>query len=273
MLIQITNRCRMMCPHCMDASCPDGGLMDEATFGNALRLATENGCLHLTISGGEPTEHPEFLNFCKRASRAGMKFSICSNGMWLGDEKAEWRFERMAKLSGFAGAQVYTNPKWYRLHDETVAKFNAQKARWLALGVVLDLHDIRGMSDIGRGKTCEEAIEESKASPYRNICLAAHVTAAQVNSMRELFDMMLVQRRFCTPMVDWQGEFHASESWLCQSFGNVNRDSAETIFRNLKNGKPCCKCIPGKRYLASQEPKMVMARKLLGQFVQEKEGE
>lgn len=39
MLIQITNRCRMGCPHCLEASTPDGGLMDEATIGNALKLA------------------------------------------------------------------------------------------------------------------------------------------------------------------------------------------------------------------------------------------
>ena len=259
-----------MCPHCMDDSRPDGGLMDDATFGNVLSFARRCGCRHLTITGGEPTEHPHMLDFCKRASMANIAFSICTNGMWMGNEQAEWRFERIARLPRFAGAQVYTNPKWYRLHDETVANYNSQKARCEGLGIVLDLHEIRGMSDIGRGKTCEKAIDESKASPYHNICLAAHVTAAQVNSMSELFDMMLIQHRFCSPMVDWQGDFHASESWLCQSFGNVNRDDAETIFRNLKNGRPCGACIPCKRYLEEDTPKMVMARKLLGQ---QKQGE
>lgn len=266
MLIQITNKCRMMCPHCMNESCPDGEIMDDATFGNVLKLARDNGCRHLTISGGEPTEHPGFLDFCKRCSRAGISFSICTNGMWLGDDKAEWRFERAAKLHGFAGAQVYTNPKWYRLHEETIAKFNAQKDRWEPLGVMLDCQsDIRSMSDVGRAATCDRAIKEAMESKYHCMCLAAHVTAVQVGSMAELFDMMLMQARFCSPMIDCRGEFHASESWLCQSFGNVNRDSAETLFMNLKNGRPCCKCISGKRYLASQSPKMVMARKLLGQ--------
>ena len=265
MLIQITNRCRMMCPHCMNESCPDGGLMDEGTLGNALRLIVDNGCRHVTISGGEPTEHPCFLDFCKRVSRSGVNFTICSNGMWLGDEKAEYRFERVAKLNGFSGAQVYTNPKWYRLHDETVRKFNEQKDRWNALGVVLEQHEIRGMSDIGRARTNRMAIEESKASPYHNVCLAAHVTAVQVNSMREFMEAMLMQFRFCSPTIDWKGEFHASESLLCQSFGNVNRDSADVLFKNIKEGRPCCKCIPGKRYLVDQAPKMVMARKLLGQ--------
>lgn len=259
-----------MCPHCMNDSRPDGGLMDDATFGNVLSFSRRCGCRHLTISGGEPTEHPHMLDFFKRVSRADIAFSICTNGMWLGDEQAECRFERIARLPRFAGAQVYTNPKWYRLHDETVAKFNAQKEKWEALGILLVLNDIRSMSDVGRGKTCEKAIVEAKASQYHSMCLAAHVTSVQCIDARHFFNMMLVQHRFCTPMVDWRGEFHASESWLCQSFGNVNRDDEETIFQNLKNGKPCGGCLPCKRYLHEDSPKMVMARKLLGQ---QKEGE
>lgn len=270
MLVQITNRCRMMCPHCMNDSRPDGGLMDDATFGNALRFVKSGGCPELTISGGEPTEHPHFLDFCKRVSRCNLCFCICTNGMWLGDEQAEWRFERVAKLKGFVGAQVYSNPKWYRLHEETVAKYRSQEDRWKGLGVHLDLHEIRAMSDIGRAITCDKAIEEVKASPWHNSCLAAHVTAAQSQNLRHFLHLMIVQKRFCTPMIDWRGDFHASESWLCPSFGNVNRDDAETIFQNLKNGKPCGGCLPCKRYLQEDSPKMVMVRKLLGQ---QKEGE
>lgn len=270
MLVQITNRCRMVCPHCMDESCPDGGLMDDATFGNAIRFVRDNGCPQITISGGEPTEHPHFLDFCKMASRADIKFCVCTNGMWLGDEQAEWRFERVAKLRGFVGAQVYSNPKWYRLHDETVAKYRAQEERWKGLGVLLDLHDIRAMSDIGRAKTCEKAIEEAKASPWHSSCLAAHVTAVQAQNIRQFFHLMIVQARFCSPMIDWRGDFHASESWLCQSFGNVNRDDGQTLFENLKAGRPCGGCIPCKRYLTEDNEKMIKVRELLGQ---KKEGE
>jgi len=255
-----------MCPHCMDASTPDGGLMDDVTFGNVLRMAFENGCPHLTITGGEPTEHPEFLNFCKRCSKAGIRFTICSNGMWMGDEKKEWAFERVSKLRCYVNAQIYTNPKWYRLHEETIAKYKAQETRWKASGVLLDNRsEILAMKDIGRAKDCPEAIAETKASKYHSSCLAAHVTAVQVESMCELFEAMMAQHRFCSPMVDWKGDFHASESWLCQSFGNVNRDSAETLFKNLQKGRPCGGCIPCQRYLTEDSPKMILARRLLCQ--------
>ena len=265
MMLQITNRCRMMCPHCMDSATPDGGLMDEETFVNALKLAVDHGCQHLSVSGGEPSEHPRLLDFCKRINQAHIAFSIMTNGMWLGNAKQEWVFERIAKLRMFCGAQVYSHPKWYRLHDETVRKWTAQQDRWRAQHIELDTEDILNMSDLGRAKTCPEALEETQKSKYRNMCLAAHVMAAQVGSLRELFTVILAQHRFCIPLVDWRGDFHASESWLCQSFGNVNRDSGETLFANLKAGRPCGGCIPCQRYFMDSAPKIVQARKLLGQ--------
>lgn len=265
MMIQITNRCRMMCPHCMDDSRPDGGLMDEATFGNALKFVQAGGGMQVTISGGEPTEHPQFVDFCKRCSKAGIPFCICTNGMWLGAHETEWRFEKVAKLKNFMGAQVYSNPKWYRRHDETVKLYAEQEDRWKRLGVLLDTTDIRAMSDIGRAATCEAAIKESEDSLWHSTCLAAHVTAVQSGSLNQFMLMMIMQARFCSPMIDWRGDLHASESWLCQSFGNVNREDPDTLFNNLKKGRPCCKCIPGKRYLSDPSHKMVAARELLGQ--------
>ena len=265
MMVQITNRCRMACPHCLDAATPDGGLMDEATFGNALKLARDTQCPILTISGGEPSEHPLFLDFCKRTSNAGLMFGIATNGMWLGDQSAEWRMERIAKLNGFAGAQVYTNPKWYRLHEETIAKYRAQESRWAALEVNLETAEIRNMIDLGRAKDSKEAMAEVRASKYHCSCLTSHVTAAQTSSMSEFLRMMIMQVHMCTPLIDWQGEFHASESWLCQSFGNINRDDANTLFERLKSGRPCGKCLACKKYLSEDSPKMEMVRKLLGQ--------
>lgn len=270
MLIQITNRCRMGCPHCMDASTPDGGLMDEATFGNALKLA-HDCCPSVLLSGGEPTEHPLFVDFCKRLSRANTPFAIASNGMWLGDEAGEYRFEKIAKLKGFLGAQIYSNPKWYRLHEETVAKYNRNAKRWQDLKVFLDTSEIRNMLDIGRAVSCDAAKKEADESRYHCSCLVAHLTAVQLGhlekevQMGRLMYLLVGQGHFCTPMVDWRGEFHASESWLCQSFGNVNRDDRYVLFDNLMKGRPCGKCVGCKRYLTEQEPKMVAARRLLGQ--------
>lgn len=239
--------------------------MEDATFDNALKFANDGGCRIVIISGGEPTEHPKFMEFCRRASKSGIAFSVASNGMWIGDEKKEYQFERVANLKGFAGAQIYSNPKWYRLHEETVRKYRKDEARWSGLNVMLDLSDIRGMKDVGRALTCDEAMEEVWNSKYHNSCLAAHLTAVQSDCLNSFLENMLAQYRFCSPLVDWRGDVHASESWLCQSFGNVNTDDGETIFGKLSSGRPCGKCIGCQKYLTEEEPKMKMARIMLGQ--------
>ena len=265
MLIQITNRCRMDCPHCMDASTPDGGLMLERTFRRAVRFALDNGCAQVVVSGGEPTEHPDFAAFCKIASQSGLPFTVCTNGMWLGDEKREWMFEKVAKLRGFLGAQVYTNPKWYQLHDETVAKYSAQAGRWRSLGILLDTSDIICMSDVGRAKGCDAAVREARASKYHNMCLSAHLAAVQSDSLRQFFFLMSAQGRFCTPLVDWRGCVRMGESCLCQTVADLEAAADDAVFAKMKASRPCGGCIPCQRYLTEQTPKMCAVRRILGQ--------
>lgn len=260
----------MGCPHCMDDATPDGGLMDfNTTFLNSLKFAKVCGGV-IILSGGEPTEHPHFMDMCKEVSKWGFKFSICTNGMWMFEPAQARSFVSIACLEGFCGAQIYTNPKWYRLHDDTVRKYQENADEWRSLKVLLDVSDIRGMSDIGRAKTCKRAVEETESSPYHNMCLKTHVSAAQCNDLETLTQILMCQGGFCKPLVDWEGNVHASESWLCQSFGNVNSNIPGEIFDLIKSGRPCGSCIPCKRYLSEDDPKMVAARRLLGQ---QKQGE
>lgn len=265
MLFQITNKCLMGCPHCMDDSNPNGGMMDFSTFRKALAFAKDNGVAHVLISGGEPTEHPMLVDFCEEIDKTHIRFSIASNGMWLGDSIKEHGIERLSTLRAFAGGQVYSNPKWYRLHDEISRRFEDAKAKWTSLGWYLDTTDIRSMSDIGRAKTNEQAIAETYASSYHNMCLTACVTAAQVNSLSDFFHLMLMQHRFCSPMVDYKGDIHMSESCLCPTIEcNVNTHTYEQIWEAMKLFRPCGGCTPCKRFFSENTPKMEMARQLLG---------
>lgn len=265
MLVQITNRCRMGCPHCLDASVPDGGLMSPGVFNAAVHFARKSGEPHLILSGGEPSEHPLLFEFCRIASASGFKFTLASNGMWLGDEKSEYRMERIARLPGFVGAQIYSNPKWYRLHEETVSKYLSAVSRWKPLGFHLDLAEIRGMLDLGRAKSNPEAQAEAAANPYHNSCLASCVTLAQSRSPNEFCALMIRQGRFCTPMIDWKGNVHMSESWLCPSVGKSVLDPFDEIWAAMRAFRPCGGCLGCKRYLSESTPKMEAARQLLGQ--------
>lgn len=265
MLLQITNCCRMACPHCLDDANPYAPHMTEDTCRKAVAFAKESGDYLLIVSGGEPTEHPKFFDMCRIVSQSRLRFSICSNGMWLGDPKKEWAMEKVAKLNGFCGGQIYSNPKWYRLHNQTVAKWKEVGSKWEAMHFVFDTTDIRGMKDIGRAKSCPEALKEAENSKYHNSCLTSCLTLVQSPSSQEFFRLMFMQQRFCTPMVDFKGDIHMSESCLCPSCGNVNTDTRDMLWLKMRAFRPCGGCLGCKRYLTDDNPKMVAARRLLGQ--------
>lgn len=239
--------------------------MTRETFSMALSFAKDNGEVHILISGGEPTEHPDLVDFCREINQTHIRFSIASNGMWLGNFRLEWAIEKISKMKNFVGGQIYSNPKWYRLHEEICRRYEESNGRWTGLRWNLDTHDIRAMSDIGRARDNERAMTEVDASPYHNMCLTACVTAAQVDSLPDFFHLMLMQQRFCTPMVDYKGDIHMSESCLCPTIGcNVNKHPATEIWECMKRFRPCGGCTPCKRFLTENTPKMVAARALLG---------
>ena len=239
------------------------------TCREAVKFAKDSGDCLLIVSGGEPTEHPKFFECCRIVNESGLRFSVCSNGMFMGNEKKEWAMEKVANLSGFCGGQIYTNPKWYPLHAEITERWKASGDRWSSRGLVFDTTDIRGMQDIGRAKSNPYAMEEAKRSPYHNLCLTACVTLAQGHDSSSFFQLMLMQKRFCTPMIDWEGNVHMSESLLCPSQGNVMTDRREEIWDKMRKFRPCGGCLGCKRYLTENTPKMEAAREVLGQRRQE----
>lgn len=176
--------------------------------------------------------------------------------------------EKVARLNGFCGGQIYTNPKWYRLHNQTVAKWKEVGAKWEAMLFVFDTTDIRGMKDIGRAKTCPEALKEAEASPYHNSCLTSCLTLAQSPTTQEFFRLMFMQQRFCTPMVDFKGDVHMSESCLCPTCGNVNTYNFDVLWLKMRAFRPCGGCLGCRKYLTEDTPKMAMARRILGQCSQ-----
>lgn len=265
MLIQITNKCHEGCAHCMQCSNPHGEHMDMTNFKNALRFARFLGVSSYIITGGEPTEHPQFYEFCEALNRfiKGSKvvggFSITSNGTWFPERKAE--MEELAKLDHYVGMQVYTNPKWYK--DTSFILEHKDEIDAIPK-VFVDTHEIQSMQDLGRAKTNEQAQIEVANNRYHMSCLNGHLLFKQTSSTRKLTGLDRQPGVMCKPCVDYKGNVHLSESHLCQSFGNVNENYWLEIFNNLRNSKPCCKCALGQKFLKSTDIKIVVAKNLLG---------
>lgn len=263
MLIQITNRCHEGCAHCLQNSLPDGPHMDMDTFMNALRFAAFLKTNTIIISGGEPTEHPEFYQFCKTANQFFIKkniiFSVISNGMWYEDPDKVKMVKRLSSLQRYAGMQVYTNKEWYKHYDYIKSHEDDFKKM---PNIVFDETDLY-MQDLGRAKFNPKAQAEVANNPYHMSCLNGHLLFKQLsvfNRMKGFFrDGMM-----CKPFVDFRGNVHLSESCQCQSFGNVNDDYALDIFKAMQAGKPCLKCALGRKYSASSAPDIIRAKGIIG---------
>jgi organic radical activating enzyme len=86
----ITDRCNRNCAYCFaqlklskkESSEQRFRYMNAADFDYSLDFLEKAGTQTLQILGGEPTLHPEFINFVKKGLQRGLKVIIFTNGLW-----------------------------------------------------------------------------------------------------------------------------------------------------------------------------------------------
>lgn len=261
MLIQITNKCNEGCAHCLQSSTPDGGHMSRQTLLNALAFGEYIGAPIYVISGGEPTEHPEFMEFCKiidsHCKKNNAVWSVTSNGSWFPERKDE--IEKLLDLPYCGGMQVFTNKKWYRNYGK-VKSYQKDIASIPKVGFS---EATIYMQDLGRARGCKSAQEEVARNPYHMSCCNCHLAFKQKEEPKLIGAILMSNSQTCKPLVDFNGGVHASESWLCQSFGNVNALCPHDIVQILRNEKPCYGCSLGRKFAQSTNPRISIARRLL----------
>lgn len=84
--ILLTQRCTRSCPYCfavrhMESSPPDDILCWEDLI-YLVDLEQEAGSKRIQFLGGEPSLHPEFLDFCLYAIGRGLGVTVFTNGAW-----------------------------------------------------------------------------------------------------------------------------------------------------------------------------------------------
>lgn len=82
-LLHVTDRCSMRCPICY-ASSGDGGARPVDEIVEMARRAKEAGVRSVSLTGGEPTEHPGLEEIVRRVSRdLGLRTALLTNGLAL----------------------------------------------------------------------------------------------------------------------------------------------------------------------------------------------
>lgn len=274
MLIQITNHCTLGCPHCLQESSENSCHMTEETFKKALEFGRWSGCWRYNISGGEPTEHPEFEHFINILSEYIEKvnmpiseypvFTIETNGEWARDVFKTNSIKRVLKerrlevlqVSSFKG--LYKNFDFIQKYKKKIEALSP-KVRVVTCGII-------SMQDLGRASKSgkpfiEKAIEENK---YNVSCLNGCFVSKQTDDIVSLNYSFFQGNQTCKPFIDWKGDVHWSESICCPSYGNVLIDDFDVIWDNLRKAVPCGKCRLYKKLLDSTDPKIMFARNLMG---------
>lgn len=87
--VELTNICNFHCRMCetgMGTSPRVQGLMSETTFTTILEEASQHGTALRFIRWGEPTLHPQWLDWMQRAKNAGLLVHMNTNGSRLDED-------------------------------------------------------------------------------------------------------------------------------------------------------------------------------------------
>ena len=119
-LVQIDERCNLHCAHCFVSATKQGQTMDFHDITTTLipRLAA---CRvdRVTLTGGEPTIHPQFLDVVRAFRAAGMGVGVCTNATTLTDQD-------IAELSRIGG--VHCNVSLDGFRPQSHGKFRGDQA-------------------------------------------------------------------------------------------------------------------------------------------------
>lgn len=273
MLIQITNKCLMGCRHCLNNSSPDGEHMSLSTWNMCMEHVRDVGAKVVIISGGEPTEHPNWDSIVKEACRNFWFVVIATNGMWIDTSKEASMLDILSKYSN-CSVQITSNRAYYPRHDQmcaTIRKFTQRlKNSPIRRMRVVEFTQINTCIDtdihlvpLGRAATDETCLRLSENDPTITAsCFMGALVAAQTD-YKSAVAILEGRSHFCRPRINYKGEIAWSESALCPGFATVN-DKFEDIVKKAKVWSPCCKCKGWEKVKNSTDPKYVQARSVLG---------
>lgn len=77
--IEIVSKCNERCIHCYIPHEYKNQVMDATMFFDLLNQCKKLKILHVTISGGEPMLHPQFIAFLKKCRECDMSVNVLSN--------------------------------------------------------------------------------------------------------------------------------------------------------------------------------------------------
>lgn len=266
MLICLTNTCRMDCPHCMECATPEPQHMSWEHIERSLNFANWAGSKVVLLSGGEITEHPLWTHAVDYFASSGfMRVVLPTNGMWIGTP-AEEEMVNLLRTHKNIKLQVTSVPGLYRLHEQTVANVKQFKLRLRDAGLKhrLDFESkIVSMVELGRACGHEPSRKAARDDCGKMMSCFSSVLVSAQTTFKNAISVLESRGAFCHPLIDWKGNLHWSESWLCPSFASIDEPFDE-IASKAHEWRPCGKCAGYGKLMASGELRHIIAKDILG---------
>lgn len=262
MIINITQRCTLRCPHCMQNAGPERNeMMSKEVFEQAIQFAHDIGSKVVSISGGEPTCHPMFFDFLEVALSSGfMVVSVLSNGTFIKDHAFTERFAKITATNRNFYLQISSFKGLYANYDE-VHKPNLKALRLFGDKVVVcdNPNDIQ-MKPLGRACSGQWYEEAKRVNGFPS-CINSSLILAQSKAVQGIGVGALMERhqRFCLPIVSWDGSIRLGEAEQCKVIANVS-GPLHDINQKLIDFRPCGGCDSYKWHL--QNPSTEQEKKV-----------
>ncbi len=119
----LTRNCNRRCSYCFaldlrNQKDPEKVTMSDEMFEDCLKLARDSRAPEIRLLGGEPTLHPRFVDFVKRAFEDGLNLRVFSNGL-IPDKVMEFlepqSEKKLRMLINVNPQSTYTDKEWEKL--------------------------------------------------------------------------------------------------------------------------------------------------------------
>lgn len=239
MLLHITDKCSMGCPHCLGDYKPDGEHMTEQVFRDSIEFILKtNPIVHIALTGGEPTEHPDFVKFMdilfdildNTPPTLDMPHlvTITTNGFWCLTHPDEAKRIANGSKTVHVEWQVSADKRYYPIRLDVDNPLFKEARFTLCDDCVTRIYP--------QGRALDNKIPYQSKAPK---CFNLRSVLKQL-SLSSAVTHLLMRGFTCTPSIGINGDIKLGESKLCPSCASIY-DDISTIENRIRNFH-CHKC-------------------------------
>lgn len=238
MLIKITESCHMGCSHCLSNCVPSTNHMSIDTFVDALKFCIKYDCALFgnIISGGEPTDNPNFEKFIDIYYSLYNLNTVClvtTNGHWLINNQE--KVLDMLNKYPFLFFQVTYDERYYPIKlDVDNPLFKHERIGGIS---IVDHIYPQGRALINNIPSDNKIITVPKCTN-----LKLFIAQTESHSLSDVLYNLRLKLKYskCTPAINYDGSIGLGESNLCPRCCNIYQDE-QIILNSMINSK-CNKC-------------------------------